>query len=454
MRLRHKLLMLAHFAHTRWWLRRLSPAALARRQQRQLRALLQRLSQAPAFAGPLQNLATTTSTDRHPLADLMQLPTMDKAQLMNHFAAYNCAGIGLPEARAVALAAEQSRDFSPRLGDYSVGLSSGTSGSPAVFLVSPSEQARWAGILLAKTLPAALLQQLLCFWRAPLRIAFFLRANSNLYQTLNSRRIDFRFYDLTQPLAAQNDALNQFQPQVLVAPASVLQQLCQWQQRGELALAPSHLVNVAEVLEDPVRALINRSFPAACLQQIYQATEGFLGYSCEAGRLHLNETHLVIERQWLDPQQLRFTPVITDFSRTTQTIVRYQLNDLLQADPEACPCGRAEAVIARVEGRSDEILWARQLQTSQWQALFPDTLRQHLLAFAPALSDYRIIQDRSGWQIQLCDAGLQHWPALHRHLLNLFERLQLRPPHLRPAPWQPGRAGDKLRRLIMVARHE
>jgi len=105
--------------------------------------------------------------------DLHRLPIMDKAALMSDFAGFNTRALSLEQVLPVALQAERSRDFSPTLGDITVGLSSGTSGAQGVFLVSSVERQRWAGILLARTLPRALLPRLLCPWLAPLRIAFF-----------------------------------------------------------------------------------------------------------------------------------------------------------------------------------------------------------------------------------------------------------------------------------------
>ena len=83
--------------------------------------------------------------------------------------------------------------------------------------------------------------------------------------------------------------------------------------------------------------------------QIYQATEGFLGISCEHGTLHLNEDLVHVEREVIDQSSGRFTPVITDLYRTTQAIIRYRLNDVLLPGVPECPCGSAFATVARVD---------------------------------------------------------------------------------------------------------
>ncbi|MFH7572468.1 CoF synthetase, partial [Pseudomonas syringae pv. tagetis] len=58
--------------------------------------------------------------------------------------------------------------------------------------------------------------------------------------------------------------------------------------------------------------------------------------TCSHGTMHLNEEFVLMVRQWLDEQ--RFTPLITDFTRITQPIVRYRLDDVLFRQSEPSPC--------------------------------------------------------------------------------------------------------------------
>lgn len=440
-RLRSVLRVAGSFIHSRWWLRFSDRRRLEAWQARQLRRFLRETApQAPrlrAFRGlPLE-----------------RWPEMDKALLMSEFGACNSRGIELQPALEVALKAEQSRDFSPQLGELTVGLSSGTSGHRGVFLVSREERERWAGTLLARTLPTGLLGHLLP-WRPPLRIAFFLRANSRLYTTLSSRRIDFVFHDLLLGLDAALGKLEGQQPHVLVAPATVLRGLAELQASGRLNIAPRHLVSVAEVLEEEDARRIEQVFgrrPA----QIYQASEGFLGYSCEHGNLHLNESHLLIEPQWLDNQQRRFQPLVTDFSRTTQIIVRYRLNDILQLAPEPCPCGRAERTLAAIEGRADEVLWLPALDGRGLRPLYPDLLRRAVATAATQLEQWRICQDGMDWQLQLQAA--QHdaaEAALRQALTRFFQQQQVQPATLHVSQWQADAPGAKRRRLLLQRRPE
>lgn len=382
---------------------------------------------------------------------LADLPLMDKATLMGDFAGFNTAGLSLEDVLPFARDAEATRDFSATLHGITVGLSSGTSGNQGVFLVSAIERQRWAGILLARALPSRLLGRLLCPWKAPLRIAFFLRANSRLYDTIASRRIDFAYHDLTLGLPASLARLTTQQPDILVAPATVLRGLAEAALAGRLVIAPQHILSVAEVLENDDARMIHQAFNIVP-QQIYQASEGFLGYTCEQGTLHLNEAYLHIEPDWLDPEHTRFQPIITDFSRHTQLIVRYRLNDVLRVADTPCSCGSAELAIAAVEGRTDDILWLSDLAGSSLRALYPDVVRRALLLQGEVLQEYSIEQHGLHWkvEVQSVDNHDELCQSVTDAVQKLCKQQGLCPPKLSFGIWQAPPPYAKRRRLKLL----
>lgn len=191
---------------------------------------------------------------------------------------------------------------------------------------------------------------------------------------------------------------------------------------GQVKLPVKKAISVAEVLEEQDRRLLMQVFPA--VGEVYQATEGFLAASCAHGTLHLNEEFLHIEPQWIDEQ--RFTPLITDFTRSTQPIVRYRLDDVLVLRKEPCPCGQPTRAIARIEGRRDDQLMLPDAQR-QPQAVFADACSRTIANALPLTSDYRLIQ-RGEHRLELiadCSpAALAHCQA---QLIALFAR-QASPP--------------------------
>ena len=379
--------------------------------------------------------------------ELKNFPLMAKRNFLAHFADLNRQHITLHEATAAALQAERDRDFQAQLpGGVSVGLSSGTSGARHVFLVDRADRCRWAGQMLARMLSTRSLLQLVNPLRPPLRIAFFLRANSNLYTTVHSRRVQFAYYDLTLPFAGLLRDLKQQQPHILIAPATVLAEIAK--HASEQACI-TQVISVAEVLDTRDRALIEQAFhlPVA---QIYQAAEGFLGASCRHGRIHLNEDSLWIERRWINDERDRFQPIITDFSRHAQWFVRHHLTDILRPATTPCPCGSRTTSLESIEGRAEEILWCRGA-TGALQPVFPDALRQALYSIAEPLDLYRIEQHGEEWHILLRETDPAMEAAVRTALAKLLEGLQLTPPKLLFRPWSDQPPDEKQKRLRCIS---
>lgn len=344
-----------------------SRAALEHYQQRRLREFAStQLARSPYFA---------------PCAGqpLHTWPTMTKAVMMEHFDRINTAHLKLVDVLECALKAERSRDFSQTLKGYSVGLSSGTSGTRGVFVVSPAEQAVWAGAMLARLLPDGLF--------AGERVALFLRANNNLYAAVRSPWLSFEFFDLMDPIEQQFERLARYAPTLVVGPAQALRALATAVLERRVAIRPHKVISAAEVLEPFDREFLATAFGP--VGEIYQATEGFLGATCSHGTLHLNEAYVHVEPQWLDER--RFVPLVTDFTRATQPIVRYRLDDILVKRASPCPCGSHEMALERIEGRCDDLLRlpGRDGRTVD---VFADGLSRAIAQVLPLAADYRVVQ--------------------------------------------------------------
>ncbi|MFC5631293.1 MULTISPECIES: F390 synthetase-related protein [Streptococcus] len=345
--------------------------------------------------------------------------SMDKSFMMAHFDELNTVGIKKADAFNLAIDSERSRQFSPTINSISVGLSSGTSGHRGIFLTSPEEQAIWAGTILAKLLPS---KNFLGH-----QLAFFLRANNNLYEQVNSPFLTLHYYDMSQSITSHLDGLNQLQPSILVAPASVLCQLATLQEKGELVIKPQKIISVAEVLEERDSEYIASVFQQPFIHQIYQATEGFLGYTCEHGRLHLNEDGIRFEKEYIDDK--RFYPIITDFKRKSQPFIRYRLNDILVESKEQCPCGSLLQVIEKIEGRSDDIFYFESEQ-NETVVMYPDFIRRCLL-FVDGIREYQVSQvSKQDVEIAINELTKQQQSEIVSEFQTLFHVYHLKPINL------------------------
>ncbi|MCQ6557725.1 F390 synthetase-related protein [Paenibacillus mendelii] len=384
-----------------------------------------------------------------PTSRWREFPLIDKKTMMAHFDQLNTVGVRKEEAFAIALKAETTRDFAPTLSGITIGLSSGTSGNRGLFLVSPQEQHAWAGTMLAKLLPGSLMQRE--------RVAFFLRADSNLYQSVQGRRLQFAFFDLLDPLEQHLSRLQRYGPTLLVAPPSMLRMLADNIAAGMLCLPdmPRKVISVAEVLDPLDRQHIEAAFGQP-VHQVYQCTEGFLASTCRYGTLHLNEDLVAIQKEYVDVKAGKFVPIVTDFSRSAQPIVRYRLDDLLTEAP-ACRCGSVFTAIQSIEGRCDDCFYLQDsLDPERFVPVFPDFIARTIIAASTEVTAYKAVQHASSRievRLSVADAA---WPqavqAVHAALVSLFERIGCRLPEIQFPPCEAEEATASYRKLRRVER--
>lgn len=182
--------------------------------------------------------------------------------------------------------------------------------------------------------------------------------------------------------------LGQYQPTVLVAPPSVLSVIADAVAAGTLQLGVQKVISVAEVLTVQDEARFRRVFNQPIIFQVYQCTEGFLAATCHSGSLHLNEDIVIIEKDYLGER--RFAPIITDFRRTSQPIIRYRLNDVLVEAGASCSCGSATTIIERIEGREDDIFLFRN-KRGQEVRIFSDMISR-CMTYVAGVKQYRVVQ--------------------------------------------------------------
>ena len=177
-----------------------------------------------------------------------EFPIIDKSAMMDNLQDLITAELDVEQARKLAERAEKSRDFSSKIGPYSIGFSSGTSGFRGMHIVSEAEQAAWAGFMLARGLGSSIFKKH--------RIGLVLRANSNTYESIGSSRIKFLFYDLMSPIDEIHDAILGDNLDMLICPPSVLSYFVDIGSKIKV----KRLVSAAEVLESTDRQKIEAHF--------------------------------------------------------------------------------------------------------------------------------------------------------------------------------------------------
>lgn len=127
--------------------------------------------------------------------------------------------------------------------------------------------------------------------------------------------------------------------------------------------------------------------------------------------MHINEDHFIVEI--IDPATGRVLPdgeqgevVISAVSKEALPILRYRTKDISRIIPQTCTCGRTQKRMAKITGRSDDMLVIRGVN------VFPSQIETVLLSSQDVEPHYEIIIERENWLdtlevlVELADASL------------------------------------------------
>ena len=305
-----------------------------------------------------------------------ELPMGNKKLLMDSFQKINIHGIGAEEAFQVGIDAERGQRIDSMIDNVTVGLSSGTSGNRGIFLVSESERASWVAAVLIRVIGISFKKR---------TVAFFLRANSELYESVRSSLLAFQYFNIFQPMQQHWEELLRLKPKILVAQPSVLIQLISHSKLDYIPWSLEKIISVAEVLTPEDENIIS-NWAGIKVDQVYQCTEGFLAHTCSKGNLHWNSDFILVEKEWLNEYQ--YIPRITDLKRRTQPIVRYAMNDVITRGE--CSCALKSEVISSIDGRMDDVfIWGSGENTI---TIFPDFLRRTIAFSNSEIVDYQVVK--------------------------------------------------------------
>lgn len=362
-----------------------------------------------------------------------KFPLIDKTIMMENLGDLLTVRLDVAQATKLAKKAEQSRDFSSKIGPYSIGFSSGTSGSRGMHFVSEKEQASWAGFMLSRGLDDSILSRQ--------KIGLILRANSNTFESIGSKRIKFQFYDLMKPLEEIHQMILQDDLDILIGPPSVLRYLAD----VKSPLKVKKLVSAAEVLDEIDRKHIEQHF-GQVTHQFYSSTEGEIAATCEFGTLHLNEGIMVIQKEWVDEEKGWYHPIISDFKRSTQPIIRYRLNDILVASKQPCKCGDARESIDSIMGRQDDIFLLKKRNGGDYEQIVPDFIRRAVMQMHPDITAYRAIQRTADEiEVQLLPEGLEQMSLEGFDLV--WQQKNVATPNITITEYEHKPSATKLRRI-------
>jgi phenylacetate-CoA ligase len=339
---------------------------------------------------------------------LSELPTMDKATLMDHFDEVVCdRGLKLAEIEAFMARPENQGQ---RYRGHVLIRTSGTSGRPVVVVYSAEafDHVRAVNLARGSMVDASggrILQRALD--PTALKVACvlmdggFAPSHANfLHQPRISRWfIEVDRISLRQPLERIVEQLNRSQPRILFAYPSVLEPLAEEARAGRLDILRherARVVSLSEPLSPRVRALAAEAFDAP-VYDLYGAGECLpIARSCEHGQgLHINLDMVALEvvddqHRAVPEGQFGSKVLITNLFNPLLPLIRYELNDIVALRSDPCPCGSTLPRLVAIRGRADELIQLPHPEGGR-RALHPYLVLETLLDFEQ-VRDWQLTQ--------------------------------------------------------------
>lgn len=150
---------------------------------------------------------------------------------------------------------------------------------------------------------------------------------------------------------------------------------------------------------EAMRAKINEAFSLFATEN-YGMSEligpGVSGECQALTGMHINEDHFIAEI--IDPVTLEVLPegetgelVITPITKQALPLIRYRTKDITHLDYSPCACGRTTARMAKIEGRTDDMLIISGVN------VFPSQIEEVLLSIDGIGSNYLITVSKKGY---------------------------------------------------------
>jgi putative adenylate-forming enzyme len=326
---------------------------------------------------------------------LKELPVLTKTVMMEHFdEIVTDPKIRLAEVQAHMSALDDDEQF---LDTYWVMASSGSTGSPGIFLFAASKWAVtlasflrhsiWSGEM-KPNLKAALIVSHTP-WHQSARTCMSLRNPLLLHLSAND------------PLEVLAQKLNEWQPDSLGGYPSILNALATEQVEGRLHIHPKIITVSSELLTEEMRQRIETVWGQKIFNTYVVTETGALAGECNAHTgLHLYEDLDIVEvvdtaNRPVPPGVYGDKLFLTRLFNTTQPLIRYEVSDRLSLFARSCSCKRPFALVEDIQGRKEDVLF------------FPGTAGAEVRIIPHVFHKVMDVTPVQQWQIMQEEGGLR-----------------------------------------------
>ncbi len=337
----------------------------------------------------------------HGLMDrpLDELPVLTKTMMMEHFDdLVTDRAIHLEDIRTHMNPLQADQRY---LDHYWVTATSGSTGQPGIFLFNRAEWAtviasfargqEWGGLKvdLRHRRKMAMVSS-----TASLHMSF------RVGLTVQSPWISTLRLAAAEPLPIIVQQLNDFQPDIFIAYASMARILAEEQHAGRLRIKPTVIFTSSEVLTEETRRRVEDAWGKVLFNE-YAATEsgGLAAEQHDHRGLYLFEDLVIFEV--VDAENRPVPPgvygdkvLLTALFKRTQPLIRYELHDSVRLASEPPISKSPFALIDGIQGRTEDILYLPGLAGGEI-AVHPNVFHQ-VMDTVPT----------NGWQVLQGDDGL------------------------------------------------
>jgi phenylacetate-coenzyme A ligase PaaK-like adenylate-forming protein len=335
---------------------------------------------------------------------LADLPTSNKAELMEHFDRVLTAR-DVSREDVEQFIADESNLGKYFRGKYVLSHTSGSQGQPLLIAQTKDDLELLFALQAARgnrqnlgiwqvfrrmSSPARLAAVTLKRGFYPSGIAFeYLPHGAR--QFIKTLRLSLGDDDIVQRLA-------QFRPTHLTAYASVLHELARETEQGRLNLQPElqQVVNISERLMPKARKQYEKVFGTVILDHYAMGECLFLSNGCpETGGMHVNADWAILE---VVDEANRPVPdgkkgakvLLTNLSNFVQPFIRYEIGDIVTMATERCGCGNNLPLIERVGGRDSDMFW---VESPEGRRPLPPAIFDLAMATLLDVREYQVIQE-------------------------------------------------------------
>ncbi len=288
------------------------------------------------------------------------LPPVTRSELMANFDEL-CTDRAVRRAEVERFVSDRSAVGRLFLGRYLVWKSSGTSGTPGIFVQDAQAMAAYEALAAAQLESARI---------DPARVAAgggrsaLVIATGDHYASITAwehlRRVfptdTARSFSVLTPLSRLVAELNRFQPAYVASYPSVLALLAAEQRAGRLSIAPALAWSGGETLAPRMHEAIERALGCPVVNEYGSSECLAIAHGCRERWLHVNAEWVILEPVDADgrptaPGETSHTVLVTNLANRVQPILRYDLGDRVTLAAGPCACASALPAV-RVAGRS------------------------------------------------------------------------------------------------------